>query len=562
MADNRGYVAAPAKRLAASISATATTIDLTDVNGNDGTALTMADFGSAVGYATLEPKSGSKIELISFTGISGTSLTGVTRGLKFEPDYTADSNLRKTHAAGATLIFSNSPQFYDGFANKNNEETISQPWTFAVSGGRPKLDTDTDTAVDEEFVSFGQLARQAISGAADATETVAGLVEKATSSETQAGTDSGTLAELFAAPSDIAANTQNQQHVYAADTGAADAYAIALTPAITAYAAGQRFCFLATNVNTGASTLDVNSLGTKTILKLNDQALEAGDIEAGQIVDVVYNGTAFEMQTPIATNLTSAQASEIAAIVDATDVSGAELETLTNGSDASGLHYLSRYENIRQNLAANKYTFEFCLNDGMTESTAGSGQVNRKPLSTQFWSQTTGDDAGLTLGNDAIADDLSDATSLTFADNFNANFVGAFSFTAATSQDAFIGFYDVSGGALAAAPANATLTVDHAAFMIEDGTIYASVADGTTQERTDVSSGITLTDVNLYEIEVNGTTSAVFKINGSTVATLSTNPPNSGAASFNIFITGQTASDRVMHMLHPAMLETTNLQTT
>jgi hypothetical protein len=37
---------------------------------------------------------------------------------------------------------------------------------------------------------------------------------------------------------------------YYADTGAADAYVITPAPAITAYAAGQRFSFKATNANT------------------------------------------------------------------------------------------------------------------------------------------------------------------------------------------------------------------------------------------------------------------------------------------------------------------------
>lgn len=90
---------------------------------------------------------------------------------------------------------------------------------------------------------------------------------------------------------------QDGDGVYAADTGAADAYAIAPTPAITAYAAGQWFAFKAANANTGASTLDVSSLGTKSILWPDGTALSAGDIPANAIVEVRYDGTQFLLKT-------------------------------------------------------------------------------------------------------------------------------------------------------------------------------------------------------------------------------------------------------------------------
>src|SRR5882724_7424649 len=51
---------------------------------------------------------------------------------------------------------------------------------------------------------------------------------------------------------------QAQSYTYAADTGAANAYAIAPSPAIGAYAAGQAFTFKAANSNTTGSTLAVS----------------------------------------------------------------------------------------------------------------------------------------------------------------------------------------------------------------------------------------------------------------------------------------------------------------
>lgn len=94
------------------------------------------------------------------------------------------------------------------------------------------------------------------------------------------------------------------EDIYLVDTGAADAYVVTPTPAVAAYAAGQRFTFKATNANTGASTLDVSGLGVKTIKKFTDQDLEAGDLEAGSIVEVVYDGTNLQLVSPVASAFT------------------------------------------------------------------------------------------------------------------------------------------------------------------------------------------------------------------------------------------------------------------
>src|ERR1051326_5902443 len=82
---------------------------------------------------------------------------------------------------------------------------------------------------------------------------------------------------------------------YLVDTGTANAYAIALRPAITAYTTGLTLRFQAINANTGASTLAVNGLAAKTIKKGVIVDLEAGDILANQIITVIYDGTNFQL---------------------------------------------------------------------------------------------------------------------------------------------------------------------------------------------------------------------------------------------------------------------------
>lgn len=88
---------------------------------------------------------------------------------------------------------------------------------------------------------------------------------------------------------------------YAVDTGTANTYAIALTPALLANISGMPVRFKALNANTGASTLNVNGLGAVAIKKNSTEALTAEDIKAGQVVEVAFDGTVFQLLSPPAT---------------------------------------------------------------------------------------------------------------------------------------------------------------------------------------------------------------------------------------------------------------------
>ncbi len=73
------------------------------------------------------------------------------------------------------------------------------------------------------------------------------------------------------------------------DSGAADAYVVTPSPAVSSYTDGLKVVFKAANANTGASTLNVSGLGATSITRPNAVALQSGDIKANQIVTVVYN---------------------------------------------------------------------------------------------------------------------------------------------------------------------------------------------------------------------------------------------------------------------------------
>lgn len=87
---------------------------------------------------------------------------------------------------------------------------------------------------------------------------------------------------------------------YAEDAGSTDSYAVTLAPVPDAYTAGMMVNFKANTANTGAATLNCNGLGAQAIKKHGSAALDTGDIAAGQIVAVIYDGTNFQMQTAAA----------------------------------------------------------------------------------------------------------------------------------------------------------------------------------------------------------------------------------------------------------------------
>ena len=67
------------------------------------------------------------------------------------------------------------------------------------------------------------------------------------------------------------------------------------SPALTAYATGNQFSFVVANTNTGAVTINVDGLGAKAITRTGTTALVAADMVAGQAVEIIYDGTRFQL---------------------------------------------------------------------------------------------------------------------------------------------------------------------------------------------------------------------------------------------------------------------------
>lgn len=93
----------------------------------------------------------------------------------------------------------------------------------------------------------------------------------------------------------IALDAQSGKWTYAADTGAANALVVTLSPAPSAYVAGMGLRVKVAATNTMESTINVNGLGTKAIRRVNGGPIIAGDLVAGGISDLTYDGAAFQL---------------------------------------------------------------------------------------------------------------------------------------------------------------------------------------------------------------------------------------------------------------------------
>jgi hypothetical protein len=109
--------------------------------------------------------------------------------------------------------------------------------------------------------------------------------------ETPAGAQA--KAEAAAAAAVIAHDTAEKHIGYAVANGT-NSYSVTI-PGITQLAEGMSFKIKFANANTGACTLNINNLGAKNIVKGNGNALSSGNIKAGQICHLVYNGSNFQL---------------------------------------------------------------------------------------------------------------------------------------------------------------------------------------------------------------------------------------------------------------------------
>lgn len=161
----------------------------------DGNKLTIADFGSTATF-TIDPKLTGYEEINGFTGIvdngnNTATLTGLSRNLLGKAPYTASSAGGKAHGSSAVVVFSNNPQMYQGI--------------------------------------IAYINGIALAGTVNATTSLQGLVQLATTTDLNAGTGTGsTGASLAATPSTFAASIYGLQLPSATEKAFLTQYALGI----------------------------------------------------------------------------------------------------------------------------------------------------------------------------------------------------------------------------------------------------------------------------------------------------------------------------------------------
>ena len=104
-------------------------------------------------------------------------------------------------------------------------------------------------------------------------------------------------------------------------------------PALAAYAAGNQFSFVVANTNTAAVTINIDGMGAKAITRTGSTALVAGDMVAGQAVEIIYDGTRFQLIN--GNSFTNVKVSGTLAVTGAATITG--VATFTAQPIASSL---------------------------------------------------------------------------------------------------------------------------------------------------------------------------------------------------------------------------------
>lgn len=104
---------------------------------------------------------------------------------------------------------------------------------------------------------------------------------------------------------DIAVEAQVNAVKVLASVAGTDTITGSMTPDLTAYSTGMKVVFTPANGNTGAATLNIDSLGAKSIVKGNGSSLVSGDLATTVPAELVYDGTNFVLINPLRPTFTA-----------------------------------------------------------------------------------------------------------------------------------------------------------------------------------------------------------------------------------------------------------------
>lgn len=164
--------------------------------------------------------------------------------------------------------------------------------TYSLPAGNPVV---TGTTISSTWANntLADIAT-ALTGsiAADGQTTASGNLPMGGNVHTNVG--NATLRTMYASAAQVEDGSLN----YLTSVSGVDTITATAPVGMTAYATGQVFRFISAGANTGAATLNLNAIGAKAITKRGATALEANDIPSGAAVEVIYDGTQFQLIDP------------------------------------------------------------------------------------------------------------------------------------------------------------------------------------------------------------------------------------------------------------------------
>lgn len=194
--------------------------------------------------------------------------------------------------------------------------------------------------------------------------------------------------------------------------GTANAITITNTDAISSYALGQRIAWKATATNSGATTVNVDGLGVKNILRPDGSNLVAADLFTGRVYEAIYDGTNFQLLSGILDISEEGIGSYVAAISANADAAAASAAAaLVSENNAETAEINAEVAQAAAEAAAAAFTAAGLLTSIKTVDGTGSG------LDADLVQGTTPGAGGLSVLAGASAAAIKTTLSLNNVDN-------------------------------------------------------------------------------------------------------------------------------------------------
>lgn len=212
---------------------------------------------------------------------------------------------------------------------------------------------------------------------------------------------------------------------FGTDTGTANAYAVTGVNGIGALTAGDAIVLKIGHSNTGASTLNVNALGIKSIVDQLGNALVSGALTAGNSYLFIYNGTAWNysyfnnsitLNPSITVSPTGNPTATLSSFnVTGNAISGTEREFLVNIGFTSAVGGTNAADKVAlyTGMVGNSGTHDIWSQNPVVIQSASSGSYNCQCIEAD--TNNNNADRGNAAGSSALAAPITNGISITGA---------------------------------------------------------------------------------------------------------------------------------------------------